>query len=493
MAFPHTFLQQIEARPLEALAEYARNAKRHDESQIAKLVSSLREFGWTFPILTDEAGEIIAGHGRLMAARRCLEHSWAIPGWPDAGKAPVLVKAGLSESQKRAYRILDNRVAEDAGWDEALLKLDLADLADEGFDLDLTGFDADDLAGLLDGAGEETDAGGEEETAQEPGRPEPDEATRARLDRAWDMVLGDWCEHIRRAAEGGFLSPKITPGCAAWHFIRAKYLGASYPGVASLAFCPERFWTGGCHKKSAVDVVLAARTHAPSMRGIRFATDETPSFERVLAYGLPMAGGRIPLDFPAHLARDLIDEFSPPSARVLDPCHGWGGRYVGFLLSEKARVYVGVDPSPHAHAGLIRTRDTLAPFAEDDKAAEFIEQPFEDVELTGEFDFALTSPPYFKVEQYAGEETSTRRYRRFDAWVKGFYLPLLEKTARHLKPGGVFALQVGSQSYPLAETATKNAAACGLTLVEKRNAGMNNSLQQTPEETAEAILILRRA
>lgn len=144
-ALLHSQYLQIEARPLEALAPYARNPKQHGEEQLAKLVSSLREFGWTFPILTDEHGEVIAGHGRLMAAQRILKHGWAIPGWPDTNTAPVLAKEGLTESQKRAYRILDNRVAEESGWDHELLSLELDGLAEAEFDLALTGFDANEI------------------------------------------------------------------------------------------------------------------------------------------------------------------------------------------------------------------------------------------------------------------------------------------------------------------------------------------------------------
>ncbi|MDR0672745.1 MAG: hypothetical protein LBF93_03580 [Zoogloeaceae bacterium] len=141
---------------------------------------------------------------------------------------------------------------------------------------------------------------------------------------------------------------------------------------------------------------------------------------------------------------------------------------------------------------MTRTRETLAQFAESDKTAEFIASPFEDADIQGVFDFALTSPPYFDVEVYAGDDTSTSRYRGFDAWVQGFYLPMLRKVADHLRPGCVFALQVGSQSYTLATTAIDNARQCGFDVLEKRNAGMNNSLQQTPEETAEAVLILQK-
>lgn len=155
-ALLHTQHLHIEARPLEALAPYARNPKQHGEEQLAKLVSSLREFGWTFPILTDEHGEVIAGHGRLLAAQRVLKHGWTIPGWPDASTAPVLAKGGLTESQKRAYRILDNRVAEESGWDQDLLSLELDGLAEAEFDLALTGFDADEIGRITKALTEQT-------------------------------------------------------------------------------------------------------------------------------------------------------------------------------------------------------------------------------------------------------------------------------------------------------------------------------------------------
>lgn len=155
-ALLHPQQSNIEARPLEALAPYARNPKLHGEEQLAKLVASLREFGWTFPILIDEAGEVIAGHGRLLAAQRILKYGWTIRGWPDTGTAPVLMKAGLSESQKRAYRILDNRIAEESGWDKDLLALELDGLSDAEFDLALTGFDAAEIGQITKALTEES-------------------------------------------------------------------------------------------------------------------------------------------------------------------------------------------------------------------------------------------------------------------------------------------------------------------------------------------------
>ena len=113
----------ITYRPVSALIPYARNARIHSEAQVAQIAASIREFGWTNPILVDGENGIIAGHGRLMAARKL--------GIVDV---PVIELAGLSEAQKRAYVIADNRLALNAGWDEDLLALEFGDLASLGFD-----------------------------------------------------------------------------------------------------------------------------------------------------------------------------------------------------------------------------------------------------------------------------------------------------------------------------------------------------------------------
>ena len=128
----------IEHRPVEALIPYARNARAHSEAQVALIAGSIREYGFTNPILVDGESGVIAGHGRLMAARRL--------GLP---KVPVIELAHLSESQKRAYILADNRLAEQAGWDKELLALELADLSELGVELPALGFDGAELDALL--------------------------------------------------------------------------------------------------------------------------------------------------------------------------------------------------------------------------------------------------------------------------------------------------------------------------------------------------------
>lgn len=125
---------EIAYRPVESLIPYARNSRTHDEAQVAQIAASIREFGFTNPILVDEEGGIIAGHGRVLAARKLALET-----------VPTITLAGLSETQRRAYVIADNKLALNAGWDDELLALELRALAEEGFDIALTGFSEEEL------------------------------------------------------------------------------------------------------------------------------------------------------------------------------------------------------------------------------------------------------------------------------------------------------------------------------------------------------------
>jgi ParB-like chromosome segregation protein Spo0J len=123
----------IERWPLSRLHPYERNPRAHSEQQIEQLAAAITEFGWTMPVLVDEAGMVLAGAGRIEAARKL--------GLPDA---PVIVAHGWSEAQKRAYIIADNRLGELSRWDDALLAVELDELMFGGFDLELLGMsDAD--------------------------------------------------------------------------------------------------------------------------------------------------------------------------------------------------------------------------------------------------------------------------------------------------------------------------------------------------------------
>ncbi|CAH0447588.1 hypothetical protein LMG10661_03655 [Ralstonia syzygii subsp. syzygii] len=125
--------------PIAALIPYCRNSRTHSDAQVAQIAASIREFGWTTPVLIDSESGIIAGHGRVLAARKL-----------GLTEVPCIQIRDMTEAQKRAYVIADNKLAENAGWDKELLALELGELKADGFDLDLIGFDAEDLGKLLE-------------------------------------------------------------------------------------------------------------------------------------------------------------------------------------------------------------------------------------------------------------------------------------------------------------------------------------------------------
>lgn len=131
---------KVERRPLTALIPNPRNAREHTPQQVNQIIASMREWGWTMPILVDEGGNIIAGHGRVLAATKM-----------GLKEAPVIVATGWTEQQKRAYGIADNRLGDGSGWNAPNLRLELSDLKLGGYNIDLLAFSAPELKRLEGG------------------------------------------------------------------------------------------------------------------------------------------------------------------------------------------------------------------------------------------------------------------------------------------------------------------------------------------------------
>lgn len=121
---------KVEKWAINKLIPYARNARTHSDEQISQLAASIKEWGWTTPVLVDEQGGIIAGHGRTLAAQRL-----------QMTEVPVMVAKGWSDAKKRAYVLADNKLALNAGWDKEMLALELDEIGELGFDIELIGFD----------------------------------------------------------------------------------------------------------------------------------------------------------------------------------------------------------------------------------------------------------------------------------------------------------------------------------------------------------------
>src|SRR5258708_22246566 len=163
----HAMVKHIELWLIDKLIPFSRNPRTHSNAQIAQIAASIESFGFNNPILVDTSAGIIAGHGRLLAARKL-----------GLKEVPVIVLDHLSEAQKRAYIIADNQLALNAGWDEELLRVELAALQAEDFNVNLIGFEDDELARLL----AENDAGG---LTDEDAVPDPPEDPVTRTGDLW--------------------------------------------------------------------------------------------------------------------------------------------------------------------------------------------------------------------------------------------------------------------------------------------------------------------
>jgi DNA modification methylase len=128
---------QIQYKPIQDLIPYARNSRTHNDAQVAQIAASIKEFGWTNPVLLDGENGIIAGHGRVLAAQKLGQK-----------EIPTIELSHMTENQKRAYIIADNKLALNAGWDNDMLFTEFTDLKDAGYDLGLTGFSDDEIRAL---------------------------------------------------------------------------------------------------------------------------------------------------------------------------------------------------------------------------------------------------------------------------------------------------------------------------------------------------------
>jgi ParB-like chromosome segregation protein Spo0J len=460
---------KTERWPLDKIIPYERNPRFHSEEQIAQIAASIQRFGVTTPVLVDEQGVLIYGHGRLLAAKQL-----------GLKEFPVAIARGWSEDEKRAYRVADNQLGLASEWDMPALNAELIELSAAGFDMSLLGFDAVELTDMMvpELSGEEAPQESRELSGNE----------QERLDAAWRPLVREWGELWRGARDRGYASPTFVRSALAVHFVRAQLYGTDIPRNATISYNLHRMSEIG-DAKSMDELFERVLEDDDKLHSLQFMTGGVPVFDK-LFMGLAIYSHRMPQEFPAALARGLIGEFCPKGGAVLDPCHGWGGRLLGFLLSE-ASSYTGFDASEQTVKGVRAMADDLIPFAIGERKVKLTASPFEDVKLPeAAFDFALTSPPYFNTEKYGGARSSWRRYRSYDKWRDGFYAPMIEKVSRGLREGALFALQVGSQAYPLEDDCKKISAKHKLAHVATRQTEIVNN--QMGHIEGEVVIVLRK-
>ena len=207
--------EAIELWPLDRLRPYAANAKMHGEDQVAKIAASMAEFGWTVPVLVSGDGEVIAGHGRILAAAQL-----------GLTEVPVIILDHLSEAQRRAYRIADNKLTELGAWDEALLSKELQDLLGEDYDLSLIGFEDGELDRLLNLSPD--GESGDDDGAAPVVIPEPPRNPVSRTGELW--ILGDHRLLCGDSTKPEHISQLMAGATARMMFTDPAHLRVSDPG-----------------------------------------------------------------------------------------------------------------------------------------------------------------------------------------------------------------------------------------------------------------------
>jgi DNA modification methylase len=412
---------KIEQLPTADLIPYARNTRTHSPEQVAQIAGSIREFGFTNPILIDGENGIIAGHGRVMAASKL-----------GLAKVPCIRLSHLTDTQKRAYIIADNKLALNAGWDEEMLGLELADLREVDFDLDLLGFDEAELGDLF----------AETKDEEETGNPECEE------NKSGSMAAKFGCPpfSVLNAREGWWQDRKRQ-----WIGIGIK----SEVGRGGEAGKAESFASQGKLNAIMGGAPVGAAT---ADSGLMFALSSQPpevydkkkaheakvgrdvtwkEFYEASPESFHVSGTSI---FDPTLTELCYRWFSPANGTIIDPFAG--GSVRGIVAAKLGRQYIGHELRAEQ---VEANRDQALTICEESDAmpvwvigdSRNIDRTCADVSA----DMLLTCPPYADLEVYSEDpaDLSTLGYEEFRA----AYFEIVRKSCALLKPDSFAVCVVG--------------------------------------------------
>lgn len=402
----------IEQIKVDDLIPYATNSRTHSAEQVAQIAASMVEFGWTNPVLIDTRGTIVAGHGRVMAARKLGMET-----------IPCIRLGHLTPAQVRAYVIADNKLALNAGWDEAMLKAELDILKEEDFNMELTGFSEQEIKALLASSGSDGPS-----------------ASETNSNGSLSEKFGIPPFSVLNAREGWWMDRKrqwIATG------IKSE-MGRGEDGVHDITFGQDLMKGEG---KAALMTSLSGRV--PDYYTQKRAAEkkvgrklENPEFERdhlVISGGggLSSSGTSV---FDPVLCELSYRWFCPAGGTIIDPFAG--GSVRGIVASKLGRRYVGHElrkeqvAANRDQANQICGNDSLPPvWVEGDSRR--IDQTCSDVQA----DMLMTCPPYADLEVYSDDpaDISTLGYEDF----REAYSEIIGKACSLLKPDSFAVCVVG--------------------------------------------------
>ena len=447
-----------------------RNYRLHNDENKRVIKNSLKELGAGRSIVIDNEGEIIAGNGVYEQAKKLGIKTKIVE--TDGSELVVVKRTDLAtgDDKRKKLALADNAASDTSEWADELLREDWTPevLADFGVVLP------------------------EVYLPEEMQDEEKDEHVEELLNAAMVQYIAEYArmvDYCMKADFGSFLPDGRSVGYAKLQYIKAKFYGGKYDGKNSYIFTPSQYFCKSRIGQSYYDAmqnIIAGKKIG--IAGFRTMTGDG-NLNKSIGNQYRAGAAASALDFPPMKARDIFRNYYK-GGRVLDPCHGWGGRLVGALLAD-VDEYVGVDPSPDAHAGVSKIYEAFKEYQ--DTKVTLIQKPFEDCKWkNGEFDFALTCPPYFDVEKYEGEDTSTNRYPKFEQWCKSFYEPLIVNTMNALKDGGVFAIVVGSQLYPLADKAKEICSLHGYKIERCEDKIFATNMHGTDDEKIDSLFLISK-
>lgn len=439
--------------PVGELEEFQGSLKTLSREQAVKIRESIQRYGFSFPIFAweDRHGKkkIIDGHQRLHVLREMLAEGWEL----DGGAAPVAWIDAKSEREAKEKILLAASVYARVSEEGIKLFLEEADINLDEIRLfvDIPEIDIEDIR--LGDDGDEI-PGEEDESFTFAGFGQ---------EQVFEFVKDDF----RAFDPEGWEKRLISPSTAAFQF-NALCKGRDTGYYISALFNPHRLQVPVNRKKSVYEC-FRDKNETFIKDGARYMTDYYGGRIHPSHYpkycGVGWSGVAMAFEFRPAIARDIVKRYLPAGGRILDPCHGWGGRLVGTMATLLPVEYVGFDPGPETHEGLKKLIAFImgAEGVKNAGSSACVEcAAYEDAEPEGLFDFAFTSPPYFDTEDYTEAEDSVgKRYRTYAGFEEGFFKPLIVKTMEHLKQGAKFVINIGVNRYPMDESLRKICAERG--------------------------------
>jgi len=446
------------------------NPRKISPETLEKLKQSIEAFGYVEPIIVNKRTmHVVGGNQRLRALRELKV------------KEVQAVMVDLDIEHEKVLNIALNKIAGE--WDIEKLQQLLSEMDDSM--IDLTGFSQEEIEKLFEIETDlMTDSEAFVESEKEEKKQKETEEQRIALDKAFQQAISEFVTQLEKLDREVMF---YTRGTAKVDFLKYLYFGTRYPRSNFIAYHKHAF---DVKKNNDLTFLEGLRKAAQGDKTLlHYRTVTNSNLARIITAHYQLGVPVLPSDFPAEYAQDLYDTYAP-NGRVLDPCHGWGGRLVGFLAS-KAVEYTGIDASPLTNEGVKKIAEDFLPYVEG-KKVELYAMPFEDFEVRQNYyDLVFTSPPYFDVEKYVGGEQSHTRYSNYDKWRDGFYTTLIRKSYEALKKDGHLILNVGEQKYPLKKDAKEIASKVGFKFINQIDK-IFESAQAQDEERSEGYLIFRK-